>query len=47
MKWSVKQFISGKVVKDIVVAPNMDSARETVKRRNAAEVKVISVNAKN
>ena len=28
MKWSVKLFISGKVVEDVVVAPNMDSARE-------------------
>ena len=46
MKWSVKLFISGKIVEDIVVAPNMDSARETVKRRNAAEARVISVNAK-
>ncbi len=46
MKWSVKLFISGTVVEDIVVAPNMDSARETVKRRNAAEARVISVNAK-
>ena len=46
MKWSVKLFISGKVVEDIVFAPNMDSARETSKRRNASEAKVISVNAK-
>jgi len=46
MKWSVKLFISGKVVEDIVFAPNMDSARETSKRRNASEARVISVNAK-
>ena len=46
MKWSVKLFISGKVVEDIVVAPNMNSARETVKRRNPVEARIISVNAK-
>ena len=46
MKWSVKLFQSGKMYEDIVIAPNMDSARETAKRRNAAEARVISVNAK-
>ena len=46
MKWSVKLFVSGKVYEDIVVAPNMDSARETAKRRNASEARVIGVNPK-
>ena len=46
MKWSVKLFISGKIGEDVVVAPNMDSARETVTRRNTPEARVISVNAK-
>ena len=46
MKWSVKLYVSGTVYEDVVFAQTINSAKETAKRRNAAEARVISVNAK-
>ena len=44
MKWEVKLYIGGTIFEEIVIARNMNDARETALARNPT-ARVVSVNA--